>query len=152
MVEMNKTIVRKAQEVSSSVKSKKREEDWANNVEAVEVTEEVVEDENENDDIFIVFDKVPIPKQSNTMSLRNLAKECDRWAVSNRAGAAIANAALIDAGFISPDDQKYVIDKSKLRRAINNYRKERQEEDIKNLGDKQGIAYYFDGKKHCPCV
>jgi hypothetical protein len=46
------------------------------------------------------------------MVLRNVARECDRWGVSNRAGAAIANAALIDAGIITPEDQKHVIDKN----------------------------------------
>ena len=81
------------------------------------------------------------------MKLRNLAKECDRWGVSNRAGAAIANAALIDAGISTPQDQTCVIDKSKLRRALVSYRKERQAEDHKILEEKQGIAYYFDGKK-----
>ena len=109
-------------------------------------TEEIVEDENENDENFCVFDNEP-KQNKNNMSLRNLAKECDRWGVSNRAGAAIANAAFIDAGVISPENRKYVIDKSKLRRAIDRYRKERQEEDIENLEEKQGIAYYFDGKK-----
>ena len=79
--------------------------------------------------------------------LRNLAKECDRWGVSNRAGAAIANAALIDAGVITPEDQTNVIDKNKLRRALQDYRKERQVEDTKILEEKQGQAYYIDGKK-----
>ena len=81
------------------------------------------------------------------MILRNLAKECDRWGVSNRAGAAIANAALIDAGFITAEDQTNVIDKSKLMRALQDYRKERHTEDINALEEKQGHAYYFDGKK-----
>ena len=82
------------------------------------------------------------------MILRNLAKECDRWRVSNRAGAAIANAALIDAGFITAENQTNVIDKSKLRRALQDYRKERQAEDINTLEENQGHAYYFDGKKN----
>ena len=81
------------------------------------------------------------------MILRNLAKECDRWGVSNRARAAIANAALIDAGVITPEDQTNVIDKNKLRRALQDYRKERQVEDTKILEEKQGQAYYIAGKK-----
>ena len=39
---------------------------------------------------------------------------CDRYGVSSRAGAAIANAALADAGVISAADQANVIDKNKL--------------------------------------
>ena len=142
MEEMDQTSQRKAQDTASTVKSKSREQEWAKKMEPVQVENEAdedVDDDNESDDDFITT--------RNNMSLRNLAKECDRWGVSNRAGAAIANAALIDAGVITPQDQTSVIDKSKLRRALASYRKERQVEDIKILEEKQGIAYYFDGKK-----
>ena len=64
--------------------------------------------------------------------------------MSNRAGAAIANAALIDAGIITPEDQKHVIDKNKLRSAIEKYRNERKVEDATDLEERQGHAYYFD--------
>ena len=50
-----------------------------------------------NDEDFIAPENNKF-KKSNKIFLRNLAKECDHWGVSNRAGAAIANAALIDAG------------------------------------------------------
>ena len=36
----------------------------------------------------------PKIQESAKFLLRNLAKECDRWEVSNRAGAAIANCQL----------------------------------------------------------
>ena len=75
-----------------------------------------------------------------------MLKECDRWGVSNSVGAAIANAALIDAGLITPEDQKHVIDKNKLRRALESYRNERKVEDDKSLEEKQGQAYYLDGQ------
>jgi hypothetical protein len=148
MEEMDQTSQRKAQDTASTVKSKSREQEWAKQIEPVQVENEAdedVDDDNEGDDDFIVFENAPTTR--NKMSLRNLAKECDRWGVSNRAGAAIANAALIDAGVITLEDQSSVIDKSKLRRALASYRKERQVEDIKILEEKQGIAYYFDGKK-----
>ena len=57
--------------------------------------------------------------------LINLAMIFDRYGVSSRAGAAIANAALTDAKVISVDDQTQVIDKNKLRRAIDKFREER---------------------------
>ena len=148
MEEMDQTSQRKDQEVASAVKSKKREQEWAKKVESVQTENEAqtdFDDDLVSDDDFIVFEKPP--ENRNKMKLRNLAKECDRWGVSNRAGAAIANAALIDAGIITPQDQTCVIDKSKLRRALVSYRKERQAEDHKILEEKQGIAYYFDGKK-----
>ena len=72
---------------------------------------------------------------------------CDRYGVSARAGAAIANAALADTGVISADDQMFVIDKNKLRRSIDKFRVERKIEDAQNLVEAQGEAYYMDGKK-----
>ena len=83
----------------------------------------------------------------NRMGLRNLAMICDRYGVSSRAGAAIANAALTDAKVISACDQTQVIDKNKLRRAIEKFREERVVEDSQELVKAQGQAYYCDGKK-----
>ena len=42
----------------------------------------------------------------NRMTLTNLARECMRWGVSPKAGASIANAALIDANVVTKDNQK----------------------------------------------
>ena len=112
--------------------------------------DEDVDDGNESDDDFIVFENAPTTR--NNMSLRNLAKECDRWGVSNRAGAAIANTALIDAGVITPQDQTSVIDKSKLRRALASYRKERQVEDIKILEENKVLLTILMGRRQCHCV
>ena len=86
-------------------------------------------------------------KAQNRQDLRNLSMICDRYGVSSRAGAAIANAALADAGVISATNQTNVIDKNKLRRAIDRYREERKVADHEDLIDAQGEAYYFDGKK-----
>ena len=83
----------------------------------------------------------------NRQNLSNLAMICDRYGVSSRAGAAIANAALTDAGVISATNQTNVIDKCKLRRAIDKYREERKVADQDDLIKAQGEAYYFDGKK-----
>ena len=40
-----------------------------------------------------------------------------------------------------------MIDKNKLRRALQDYMKERLVEDTKILEEKKGQAYYIDGKK-----
>ena len=100
------------------VATKKRESDWNSKIKTVDniddsaVTDEVdpphFEDDSKKDEDF----SVPESKTNsrNTMSLRNLAKECDRWGVSNRAGAAIANAVLIYAGVITAENQNNVID------------------------------------------
>ena len=50
------------------------------------------------------------------LSLPKFAKECDRYKVSNRAGAALANAILKDHGMITKEDTSMMIDHSKLRR------------------------------------
>ena len=78
-----------------------------------------------NDGDFKVHTSGSGNKSQNRMGLRNLAMICDRYGVSSRAGAAIANAALTDAKVISVDDQTQVIDKNKLRRAIDKFREER---------------------------
>ena len=106
---------------------------------------EIHVDNTKEDSEFVIPEKEKV--KQNRMVLRNLAKECDRWGVSNRAGAAIANAVLIDAGVITSEDQTNVIDKNKLRRSREEYRNERQVKEIQQLEENQGHAYYFDGKK-----
>ena len=93
------------------------------------------------------FNPAQTTQSQNRQDLRNLSMICDRYGVSSRAGAAIANAALADAGVISAADQANVIDKNKLRRAIDRYREERKVADHESLIEAQGEAYYFDCKK-----
>lgn len=149
MEEMEKASKRKKQDAKSTVKAKETQKEWTKQVQPV--TEDVEEEfdfvdvDTEMDPDFCIQEKVS--SNRNTMVLRNLAKECDRWGVSPRAGAAIANAVLIDAAVITPENQKCVIDKSKLRRALEDYRSERQAEEDKMLEENQSHAYYFDGKK-----
>ena len=102
------------------------------------------EDDNSDDNDFIPSQTKP---RQNRQDWRNLAMICDRYGVSSRAGAAIANAALTDAGVISADNQINVIDKNKLRREVDKYREERKVADHESLVQAQGEAYYFDGKK-----
>ena len=109
--------------------------------------EDDVIDDDSNDGDFNANTGKSDQNFQNRMGLRNLAMICDRHGVSSRAGAAIANAALIDAKVISACDQTQVIDKNKLRRAIEKFREERVVEDSQELVKAQGQAYYCDGKK-----
>ena len=70
---------------------------------------------------------------------------CERYNVSDGVGAALGTGALTDHGIITDTDKTYVIDRSKLRRERNKYRKQLQLDEQK-LFEKVD-AIYFDGKK-----
>ena len=53
-----------------------------------------------------------------------LAQCCDRYNISDRAGAALAIGVLMDHGIIEPNDTKFVIGRNKLRRERMRHRKE----------------------------
>lgn len=67
----------------------------------------------------------------------------DRYKISDRVGAAIASATLLDVGVISREDQSNVIDQSKIRRSRTRKRNELQSEI--ELNPTRGL--YFDGRK-----
>ncbi|KAB7504140.1 hypothetical protein Anas_12113 [Armadillidium nasatum] len=83
--------------------------------------------------------------QQNRRELRTLAEACDRYQISDRAGAAIASSVLVDFGLITRDKMQNVIDKNKLRRERNKLRKERQKEEKNWFGNITGIG--FDGRR-----
>ena len=56
------------------------------------------------------------PSIQNRQNLTNLALMCERFNVSDRAGAAIASAVLKDFGVIDDSTLENVIDRRKLRR------------------------------------
>jgi len=72
-----------------------------------------------------------------------LARTCDRYAVSDRAAAAIASAVLEDVGLITNEDKTSVIDRNKLRRERLKKRRKLQHE--QTLDVLRGL--YFDGRK-----
>ena len=70
---------------------------------------------------------------------------CDRYGISDRAGAAIANAVLQDYGIIAKHNPRDVIDRSKLRRERERLGKIAEEENLeKNDGEIMGL--YYDGR------
>lgn len=72
-----------------------------------------------------------------------MARTCDRYAVSDRAAAAIASAVLEDVGLITNEDKTSVIDRNKLRRERLKKRKKLQHE--QTLDVLRGL--YFNGRK-----
>ena len=92
-----------------------------------------IEDISEND-----------PKH-NVRKLPKLARMCDRYGISDRAGAAIANAVLQDYGIIAKHNPRDVIDRSKLCRERERLGKIAEEENLeKNYGEIMGL--YYDGR------
>lgn len=69
-----------------------------------------------------------------------LAFMCDRYAVSDRTGAAIATAVLQDFGIVANSSSVEVIDRHKLRRERSLKRNKRQQSPVIE-------ALYFDGCK-----
>ena len=90
---------------------------------------------------------VPVPDAApfsqNRMKWSNLARMSERFQVSDRAVAAIANSVMQDLGFITENDKTYVIDRSKLRREREQSRTEIREKEQENF--KLVNAIYFDG-------
>ena len=76
--------------------------------------------------------------------LTNLAREADRFGISNRAAAAIATAVLIDLGVVTNTDQSKVIDKNKLKRERMKLRKQLMDNDNQTMNV---TSIYFDGRK-----
>ena len=80
----------------------------------------------------------------NIKSLPTLSRECDRYGVSNTVGAAIATAVLVDYGIVTDDDKSLAIDRSKLWRKRERFRKTLFEP----TGEKrEPTALHFDSRK-----
>ena len=77
------------------------------------------------DEFIAESDKTP----QNRMPLPTLAMTCERFHVSDRVGAAIASAVLVDYGIITADRRQNVIDKTKLRAEIGKLQKKTKEEE-----------------------
>ena len=84
-------------------------------------------------------------KQRNLKKLPKTSEACDRYLISNRAGAAIANAVLIDYGYMTEDDPNLLIAPNKLKDQRRRYRKETLE--LTKCESDEITSLYFDGKK-----
>ena len=95
------------------------------------------EDEATGCDEFIpASDTTP----QNRTPLPTPAMACERFHGSDRVGAAIASAALVDYGIITADQRQNVIDKNKLRAEIEKLRKKIKEEEITQLRRLMGLG------------
>ena len=78
------------------------------------------ESEGDNDDTDSDWEEVeeelPTVIEYNTLKLRRFSRECDRYKLSNRAGAKAANAVNRDFGTVTNNNQKFLICPNKLRR------------------------------------
>jgi hypothetical protein len=97
----------------------------------------------DSDDEFHVSDTEETSQMR--VPLQHLAKEADRYGVSDRAAASLATAVLIDFGIVSKQDQSFVIDKNKVHRERVKLRKCLQAEVEKPCESITSI--YFDGKR-----
>ena len=84
---------------------------------------------SENSEISVSFDSaLPCSSKSilqqNRVTLKELAMVCERYEVTVRASAAIALATLKAFGIVTAEDERYVVDRSKLRREKQKYKEE----------------------------
>ena len=85
-------------------------------------------------------------EEYNTLKLKNFAREVDRYQVSDRAAAKLANGLMIDLGHVSEGKTKFLIDHSKVRRERQKWGKKREDEHSKQQLMPEG-GLYTDGKK-----
>ena len=105
---------------------------------------------SENSEISVSFDSaLPCSSKSilqqNRVMLKELAMACERYEVSDRAGAAIASATLTAFGMVTKEDKRYVVARNKLRRERQKYREEirNKEQELFELLD----SIFADGRK-----
>ena len=133
-------------------KNRKTNIDNVSGAELLNLSQDYIAVENDETDIdFVAEDFHKNVKNStvsqNRVTVKNSAKECVRWGLSARGGAAIITAALADYGLVSRDDMSLAVDKNKLRRAIQSYENELKEDQILELKVEKPKALWFDGKK-----
>ena len=76
-----------------------------------------------------------------------ITTEADRYGLSDRATATICIALLCDLGIVTETDQTMIIDKSKVRKERNMFKKKLIGKFTQSDEDEQIDAIYFDGRK-----
>ena len=120
-----------------------RESEEETNEEIVEAEVDDWEDESEWEDLE---EEKEEKEEYNTLKLKNFAREVDRYQVSDRAAAKLANGLMIDLGHVREGNTKLLIDPSKVRRERQKWGKKREEEHGKQQLMPEG-GLYTDGKK-----
>ena len=98
--------------------------------------------EDSADPVDSTYEPPVFASLSESIDLSDLAREADRYCISDRATAALATALLISIGKVSKSDTNGVITRSMIRSAREKYRKT-----VEILSDKPISAVYFDGRK-----
>ena len=88
-----------------------RESTHSNHFDSNELSETGYQSEDEN------FNTQLIENNKNYVEINNIALESERYMISNRAAAAISNAALIDFGIITSSESDHIVDHKKVWRA-----------------------------------
>lgn len=107
---------------------------------------EKTENNEEDDPEYRQLQSKPISRTRNFMKLPSVSRISERFNTPDNEVAAIASAALQDAGFITRDDKSKVIDRKKISRQRDLYRRQAQEEDAKVFQVQPLRGTYFDGK------
>ena len=108
---------------------------------------EETDDDNCDSDWEDMEDNIKITEY-NTLKLKNFARECDRYKVSNRAGAKIGNALLKDLKLVTKNNPSKLICPGKLRRERLKWGGELEKAHSAKL---HPAGLYNDGKK-CPTL
>ena len=119
------------------------------NVEELDLSDQEIEDDDNDEDWEDVEEHVQKIKKEkskssqNRLNLRTFCRECDRYKISNRAGAKLANALMKDIGFVTKFNTQNLVCPSKLRRERSKWG--RQAENLHSEKKTEG-GLYFDGK------
>ena len=105
-------------------------------------------EESSASSINVLFSNQQI--EQNRSSLREVAVTCERFGISDRAGAAIATATLKAFGIVTHTNKTNVIDRSKLRRERQKYREEIQKDE--ELQFEAVDEIYIDGRKDATII
>ena len=89
---------------------------------------------------------VVLSSSRNMTPLPTVARESERYNLSNTAAAAIVTATLIHYGLVSKDDLSMVVDAKKIHRARQKLRKSSISNKI--FSDCSCIGIFFDGKRN----
>ena len=100
--------------------------------------------ESSTAEFVVESSNIPVSSQ-NRRKWSNLARMCERYQLSDRAVAAVANSVLVDVGMVTDDDKSCVIDRNKLRKERERCRHKVQKEEQQNFRIVNAI--YFNVRK-----
>lgn len=149
--EREKRKLKQEQFLQEANSSKMQKFDKPDKATSVELRDSLLDDLTMNSDLPL-FEDITTPSTSSGIStygqmrktLPTLARECDRWGLSDRGAAAVSSALLQDLGIVHENDTASIIDRSKIRRERQKCRSKFQ----CDSGENEVLrSIYFDGRK-----